>query len=242
MPDLFISYAHVDKHWVDAFVPILEQRINQYAGRAKSDRIWKDNRLASYTPIQAEIDTQLQQSLGLLSIVSPGYLVSEWCLYELDYFNQRLPMKPIFCVELDALKSDEKPEALYPLLGKQFWRQDPLSKRTYPLQAGEVAFEERLIDLAKDVVSALYTCEASQTLTTIAATPPTTHIQPSAPYRPKNYEGLEKRRATLEEMLQRQQEKLDFEDDPKREMKLERDIEYTKQQLRQVYTELGIGN
>jgi hypothetical protein len=46
MPDLFLSYAHVDKHWVDTFAALLEQRVNQYMGRAKPDRIWKDNRFS----------------------------------------------------------------------------------------------------------------------------------------------------------------------------------------------------
>jgi hypothetical protein len=156
MPGLFLSYAHVDKHWVDVFVPLLEQRVNQYAGRAKPDRIWKDNHLGGNTPLNPEIDAQLAQTQCLVSILSPGYLASEWCMYELGKFSARVGAASgrIFCIELEHIPLAQQPAAFTPALGYRFWWQDPHSKRTYPLNPGEREFEIHLIDLAKAIAEA----------------------------------------------------------------------------------------
>lgn len=157
MPDLFISYAHVDKHWVDIFVPLLEQRVNQYAGRAKPNRIWKDNRLGGNTPLNPEIDTQLAQTECLVACLSSGYLASAWCRYELATFSARTGVHSgrIFCLELDRISPEYKPAVLAEALGYRFWWQDANSKRTYPLTTSHADFDIRLIDLAKDITGVL---------------------------------------------------------------------------------------
>lgn len=157
MPDLFLSYAHVDKHWIDTFATLLEQRVNQYVGRAKPDRLWKDNRFSGNSAISPEIDVQLAQAHCIISFLSPGYLASEWCKYELATFSARVGENSgrIFCVELDHIPLERKPAAAIPTLGYRFWWQDPQSKRTYPLTADQPDFETRLIDLAKDIAATL---------------------------------------------------------------------------------------
>ena len=241
MPDLFISYAHVDKHWVDAFVPLLEQRVNQQAGRAKPDRIWKDNRFSSNLAITPEIDAQLAQTQCLVSILSPGYLASEWCMYELNQFSARVGANSgrIFCVEPDHIPLDRKPLILTAALGSQFWRQDPLSKRTYPLNPDEREFDDRLYDLAKDIVACLYPpVGASHAGESLAGQAPTALINNGAGVS-SAVSSLEKRYALLQELLARQQEELTFADDPKRQMRLERDIRVTQASLGQVEAELS---
>ena len=174
MPDLFLSYAHVDKHWVDTFAPQLEQRINQYAGRAKPDRIWKDNRFAS--------------------------------------------------------------KALTQFLGSRFWWQEANSKRTYPLNPGEPGFEKYLIDLAKDIAALLRGENLPQAA---SASSLLCKREAGGDFLQQKRESLEKRRALLHELLTRQQEELTFADDPKRQMRLERDINATNARLAQVETELA---
>ena len=251
MPDLFISYAHVDKHWVDVFVPLLEQRVNQQAGRAKLDRIWKDNRFASNAGITPEIDAQLSQAQCLVSILSPGYLASAWCMYELDHFSTRVGVHSgrIFYVEPDFIPIERKPPVLAEMLGARFWRQDPLSKRTYPLNAGEPEFEDRLYDLAKDIVAALASpAGASLAGESLTGKAPTAAGDSSSPlcnrgaggdFLQQKLAGNEKRRDTLQELLARQQEELDFTDDPKRQMRLERDIRTTQASLGQVEADIA---
>jgi hypothetical protein len=238
MPDLFLSYAHVDKHWVDTFAPLLEQRINQYAGRAKPDRIWKDNRFASNAAIAPEIDAQLSQTQCLVCFLSPGYLASKWCLYELATFSVRVGAASgrIFCVELDAIALEHKPKALTPFLGSRFWWQDANSKRTYPLNPGEPGFEKCLIDLAKDIAAMLRGANSPQSDS--ASSSPLGKRGAGGDFLQTQLATLEKRRALLHELLTRQQEELTFTDDPKRQMRLERDIKVTQGSLEQVEAEI----
>lgn len=239
MLDIFLSYAHVDKHWVDVFVPLLEQRVNQYVGRAKPDRLWKDNRFAGNEAISPTIATQLAQAQCLVSIISPGYFASHWCMQdELATFYARVGEGSgrIFAVELEAIAPAQKPAAIASVLGYRFWRQDVLSKRTYPLQTHEPDFEQTLIDLAKDIAQVL------RSAATVVADPSRVTVPFTAPvfsaFQQQKYADLAKRRLMLQELLSRQQEELTFADDPKRQMRLERDVKITQASLAQVETEL----
>lgn len=244
MPDLFISYAHVDKHWVDVFVHLLEQRVNQYAGRVKPERIWKDNRFASNVGITPEIDAQLAQAQALVSILSPGYLASEWCNYELHQFSTRVGVNTgrIFYVEPDQIPLERKPPQFSQMLGTRFWRQDPLSKRTYPLHPGDREFEERLTDLAKEIAT-LLTTPARESLAGQAPTgvvsSPLCKRGAGGDFLQQKRTALEERRTLLLDLLTRQQEELTFADDPKRQMKLERDIRTTQASLAQIEADIA---
>ena len=165
MSDLFLSYAHVDKHWVDTFATLLEQRVNQYVGRVKPDRLWKDNRLIGSQSFSPEIHEQLGSAHCLVACLSSGYFTSEWCIRELTEFSQRVEDQAgcIFCIELDELAIYQKPDLTTHMLGYRFWYQDNLSKRSYPLSDGEPAYETMLIDLAKDIAKALNTRKHSIT-------------------------------------------------------------------------------
>ncbi|MDD5393719.1 MAG: toll/interleukin-1 receptor domain-containing protein [Thiothrix sp.] len=252
MPDLFLSYAHVDKHWVDTFAALLEQRVNQYVGRAKPDRLWKDNRFSGNAAISPEIDAQLAQARCLVSILSPGYLASEWCMYELATFSARVGANSgrIFCIELDHIPLENKPAAFTPTLGYRYWWQDAQSKRTYPLAANHPDYEIRLIDLAKDIAATLQRenspqspfCKGGGEEPVVNAVPPS-----SASFGKRGVGGdfsaqklaaLESRRALLHELLTRQREELDLTDDPKRQMRLERDIKAAQASADQVEAEI----
>lgn len=242
MPDIFISYAHVDKHWVDLFVPLLEQRVNQAVGRAKPERLWKDNRFSGNEAISPAIAAQLAQTQCLVSILSPGYLASPWCMQaELATFYAQVGDHSgrIFAVELEALAPEHKPAAIASVLGYRFWRQEALSKRTYPLQTHEPEFERTLIDLAKDIAQVLtppsspraVTVEHGRELSTLQS------LRLSA-FQQQKQQALQKQCTLLLELLARQQEELTFADDPRRQMKLERDIKITQTSLTQVEAEL----
>ncbi|OQX03385.1 MAG: hypothetical protein BWK73_39700 [Thiothrix lacustris] len=230
MPDLFLSYAHVDKHWVDTFAALLEQRVNQYVGRAKPDRLWKDNRFSGNTAISPEIDAQLAQAHCLVSFISPGYLASEWCIYELATFSTRVGANSgrIFCVELDHIPPEHKPAAVAPILGYRFWWQDTQSKRTYPLTASQPDFENRLIDLAKDITVML---QKESPAPTIANAPPSsTSLDKGRP----GGVSSPTRRNLLQTKLERLQAQYDLETRVEEQMRMEKliaDIQATLQHL-----------
>lgn len=167
MSDVFISYAHVDKLWVDDFVLTLEKKINQYMGRADNQRIWKDNRIEGNKPFDFEIMSNLQSARCLVVCLSPGYLESKWCLRELKTFLDKTEStSSIFCIELDHFSLEEKPKVLTKTLNYRFWYEDELSKRTYPLAQNSESFTNRVIDVAKGITRQLNTYEV-RTFTTL---------------------------------------------------------------------------
>jgi hypothetical protein len=227
MPDLFLSYAHVDKHWVDTFAALLEQRVNQYVGRAKPDHLWKDNRFSGNTAISPEIDAQLAQAHCLVSFLSPGYLASEWCRYELATFSNRVGANAgrIFCVELDHIPLERKPAAVTPTLGYRFWWQDTQSKRTYPLTTSHPDFENRLIDLAKDITATL---QGENQIPTITLS--STSLDKGRP----GGGSSQARRKLLQTKLERLQAQYDLETRVEEQMRMEKLIADTQASLQQI--------
>ncbi|MEN9503690.1 MAG: hypothetical protein RI964_2975 [Pseudomonadota bacterium] len=227
MPDLFLSYAHVDKHWVDTFAALLEQRVNQYVGRTNPNRIWKDNRFSGNAEISPEINAQLAQAQCLVSFLSPGYLASEWCRYELTTFSSRVGANSerIFCIELDPILPERKPAAVTSTLGYRFWWQDPQSKRTYPLNSSHPDFETHLIDLAKDIAATLQGENQTPTIT------------PSSTSHNKGRQGdvsSQARRNLLKTKLERLQVQYDLETRVEEQMRMEKLIADTQAALQQL--------
>ncbi|MEZ5479343.1 MAG: toll/interleukin-1 receptor domain-containing protein [Thiolinea sp.] len=241
MPDLFLSYAHVDKHWVDAFAPLLEQRVNQHVGRSKPDRLWKDNRLTGNEAFSPEIHTQLNTARCLIACLSPGYLASEWCQRELHTFSQRtdIPAGSMFCIELDEVSLDSRPVVLGPILGYRFWRQDHLSKRTYPLQPDTSDYENILTDLSKDIATKLLQQNAPPITQSFPQPPagqsaqnPSLHAPPIAP-------ELATRRDRLKTLLNRLHEQYELENREEERMRMERVIADKQKLLDQVLAEIN---
>src|SRR5439155_25997181 len=89
---LFISYAHLDnektadddKGWVDRFYKSLTAFFGIAIGEVPV--IWFDPKLGGSDVFAQEIESQLSESALLVSILSPRYLKSEWCLKELEEF------------------------------------------------------------------------------------------------------------------------------------------------------------
>jgi TIR domain-containing protein len=91
--DIFISYCHKDdqpfgdggKRWVADFHRDLRTRTEHYLGRAVS--AWRDGKLSGADVFSDEIATQIGSAAVLVSILSPSYLASEWCLREVQTFT-----------------------------------------------------------------------------------------------------------------------------------------------------------
>lgn len=254
MPDLFLSYAHVDKHWVDTFAPLLEQRVNQYVGRSKPDRLWKDNRLTGNQPFSPEIHSQLNTAHCLIACISTGYFASEWCMRELTEFSRSIGNQTgrIFCIELDELALHQKPALTTHMLGYPFWRQDNLSKRSYPLFPGEPAYENLLIDLAKDIAGTLKApsqpfidknFDKKETIKAKGAIETSTANHPSTSGRGAGGEGsaataLIVRRDRLQTMINRLEEQYDLESREEERMRMERIIEEKRFALHLIQNQL----
>lgn len=90
--DVFISYTHLDNEplskkqegWISSFHYSLNVRLAQLLG--PKTIIWRDNKLDGNDVFSDEIIAKLHKTKVLLTVISPGYLQSKWCMKELDLF------------------------------------------------------------------------------------------------------------------------------------------------------------
>ena len=95
--DIFISYAHIDnepltegqKGWISQFHRDLENRLGQLYGQ--SPRIWRDEKLQGNDAFAEEIVGQFPNVALLVSVLSPRYVKSEWCIRELKFILSSCP-------------------------------------------------------------------------------------------------------------------------------------------------------
>ena len=91
MNDVFISYAHIDdqaltegqKGWITQFHRILEVRLGQLLGEKPT--IWRDQKLQGSDVFDDKIVNAFREAKVMVSIMSPRYMKSEWCLSLIDY-------------------------------------------------------------------------------------------------------------------------------------------------------------
>jgi hypothetical protein len=89
---VFISYAHIDNEplapeqlgWISRFHKSLEKILSMRLGG--SAKIWRDPKLQGNDIFGPEIISQFPQTALLVSILSPRYLKSEWCIREVQEF------------------------------------------------------------------------------------------------------------------------------------------------------------
>ena len=170
--EVFISYAHLDntpildersKGWVDKLHFTLNARLQQYLGRKIN--IWRDNKLERGGDFfDASIEEQLTNSAILVSVISPSYLDSEWCMKELirflDLMKGEEKEKPrVFKAVKLPVNRDQLPKVLSRILDVEFFQQQNGGK------AQELFLDEtdptrkdfifRVGDLAQDIKSRL---------------------------------------------------------------------------------------
>ena len=88
--DLFLSYAHLEAPWVDAFRKAVSQEFQERAG--KPITFWQDQQnLRLGQKWTDEIAAGVLQTAAFLAIISPSYLNSTWCVRErrllLDHYG-----------------------------------------------------------------------------------------------------------------------------------------------------------
>jgi hypothetical protein len=90
--DVFISYRHLDnelldeqgKGWIDNFHERFEIVLGEALGY--EPKIWRDLRLAGNAYFADVLKEQIKKTAVIISILSPGYLQSDWCIGELREF------------------------------------------------------------------------------------------------------------------------------------------------------------
>lgn len=173
--DVFISYAHIDNQpvgtepegWISLLHKGLEIRLAQLRG--DRPKIWRDPKLQGNDYFGDTILDQFPEVAVLLSVLSPRYLKSEWCIRELEHFAQAAEASGgvrlsdnkarIFKVIKTFVPYDSHPPELEPLLGYEFYEFDESRRpREFSKMFGvesEHKFWAKLEDVAYDIHQAL---------------------------------------------------------------------------------------
>lgn len=172
--DIFISYAHIDNEpltegqagWISDFHQSLEKLLAQKLG--DRPRIWRDPALQGNDYFAETIVDQFSKVALLVSIFSPRYIKSEWCVRELKGFHTaarqtggvRVADKArIFKVIKTPIPLERQPEEVQGLLGYEFYQRD---RNGNPLEFDRIFGPEaqqkywmKLSDLAYDICQLL---------------------------------------------------------------------------------------
>jgi len=173
--DVFISYAHLDDvpltedrdGWVSELHRALKVRVAQLLG--EQAEIWRDPKLNGNDVFSDVIMARLKRAALLVSVLTPRYVQSEWCMREVMEFCAMTAGEGglavgdkarVFKVIKTPVELDHHPEPIRPLLGYAFYKTDPESGRIRELDRvfGPEAQREfwiKLDDLAQDVVTLL---------------------------------------------------------------------------------------
>ncbi len=172
---LFISYAHVDnlptpdddQGWVTRFHKYLEAYLSQNMG--EEAKIWRDERLRGSDIFTNEIVKQFPKTAVLVSILSPRYLESEWCLREVNEFckvagenggltvDDKARVLRAMVKKIPAERREQLPGILKNALGYEFY-QETDGKRELPLDprfgSGET-YRRQIYFLAQDIAEVI---------------------------------------------------------------------------------------
>ena len=187
MNDVFISYAHIDdqpltegqKGWITQFHRILEVRLGQLLG--EKPIIWRDQKIQGNDIFDEKIMNAFKGAKVMISIMSPRYMKSEWCLRELNEFYREATESGGIQVgdrsrSFKVVKTPVENDALRPqvarifqrLLSYDFFDQDPETNRVreFDESYGEAAaqrYYEMIYDLAYEIADAVKKARQSDT-------------------------------------------------------------------------------
>ncbi|OKS86816.1 DUF4062 domain-containing protein [Mucilaginibacter polytrichastri] len=177
--DLFISYAHIDdealianqKGWITDFHRALDIRLAQLLGRRPV--IWRDPALQGNHVFDKQIIDQFSNVAIMISILTPRYVKSEWCVREVNEFYDACQQNigfnihnksRIFKIIKTPVRIEQHPEKIHNVLGYEFYNTDPATGRIKELSQSfgqhiETAYWDKLDDLAHDICAFLESVE-----------------------------------------------------------------------------------
>ena len=180
-PDLFISYARIDNQsvnlehdgWVSVFHKALEIRLSQLRG--ERPKIWRDLKMQGNDYLDDTIFRAVSNTALLISILSPRYVKSEWCMRELKSFCEVATSTDglrvgnskarLFKVIKTHLPLEQQPLEFESLIGYDFFEFDEAGRtqefdKVYSSELGQ-KFYSKLNDLACDIHNTLEILEAT---------------------------------------------------------------------------------
>jgi hypothetical protein len=160
--DIFISYSHIDDQavegagWVTDFHRRLVIEVEEELG-AKVN-VWRDKRISGATNFTKDLERQVRGSAMLLAILSPGYVNSRWCDWELTGFTGSRRVGDLWVdTKCRAVKIVKRPAdvsgltALAETEGLKFFGEDPVTQMAYEIDGSSEIFKQRLTELGHDI-------------------------------------------------------------------------------------------
>ena len=176
--DVFISYSHIDNQsvqgpgWVADFHARFQNELEAEIG--SKVEIWRDTRLGAADAFSKELDKQVRDTAFLLAIVSPGYLNSLWCEWELKAFVDGTRRRGDLYIDSKsrAIKVIKRPaeglahrdRVLPETTGLAFFETDRASNRSYELSPTSDAYRKALADLAQEIRHVLHQMRKARTI------------------------------------------------------------------------------
>lgn len=136
---IFISYCHADNDdtlgegWIEQFHKVLSSRLKAITGVRKADEefgIWRDKEIQGNEEFSPVLLEKINQAKIVISILSPCYITSDWCLREIDEFvksaNEDADLvvdnkARLFKVLKTPVDRDKHPEPLRTQTGYEFY-------------------------------------------------------------------------------------------------------------------------
>ncbi|HEX8652464.1 MAG TPA: DUF4062 domain-containing protein [Pyrinomonadaceae bacterium] len=169
--DIFISYAHLDNQplaegldgWVETLHERLGVRLSQLLG--EEVRIWRDPKLQGNDYFADSLVLRVSKVAILVSILSPRYVKSEWCMREITEFCKAAELQGgirlgnssrVFKVIKTFIRREEQPASIQPMLGYEFYEYDHQLGRAKEFSPDvsphrDIRYWEKLEDLANDI-------------------------------------------------------------------------------------------
>jgi hypothetical protein len=169
--DIFISYAHIDneplteglKGWVEILHDRLSIRLSQLLG--ERIKIWRDPNLQGNEVFADTLIERLKKTAILISVISPRYLKSDWCLRELKEFGRLASQTGslrvgdklrVFKVVKTYIPISQHPPDMQGLLGYEFFEYDHARNRAKEFSpdispSRDQRYWDRLEDLANEI-------------------------------------------------------------------------------------------
>jgi hypothetical protein len=129
--DIFVSYVHapVLGEWTLRLREDLQKALNYVFNLREPGPvfdIWIDEVLRKNLPLTQELKKQVEGSALLLIVMSPSYLLSDWCGKEVSWFNESAksrvaPSARIFCIHAKPTERTDWPKPLHDLPGYTFF-------------------------------------------------------------------------------------------------------------------------
>ena len=188
--DVFISYTHLDDQAVKGevgWVSDLHDRLAIQLGVAlgSTPAIWRDQRMGAGTRLSAALERSIRDSAILLPIISPSYVNSEWCVWELKGFTsgerRRGPLavddvsRVVPVVRRPPLDDPSWTALVSDTLRMDFYGTDTQTQLIQEMSLGSEARATRIDNLAQSLAKTLKAMRRART-TYLGAAPPS--LQP----------------------------------------------------------------